>query len=132
MPRTTVTLLGHEKLTRALLTSGPLIVEDLSRGLYEEAQLAFRQSQKEVPVRDGYLKNSGRLHLPVISGSKVNVDITYGSTAVDYAAPVHELNKKYRRGRKRYYLRDPVQARVPRLEIRLAKRIQRIIDRRGA
>lgn len=129
---TTVRLIGSKELTRALLSSGPAIVEDFARGIYEEGQLAFRQSQKEVPVRDGYLKNSGRLHQPVIRGTRVDVDITYGSSAVDYAAPVHELQKNYRGGRKRYYLKDPVQARVPNMEARLARRIQRIVRQRMA
>lgn len=127
---TTVRVLGNQQLARALLAAGPALVEDFARGIYEEGQLAFRQSQKEVPVRDGFLKNSGRLHLPVISGTRVDVDITYGSSAVDYAAPVHELQKNYREGRKRYYLKDPVEARVPNMEARLARRIQRIVKQR--
>jgi hypothetical protein len=92
--------------------------------------LAFRQTQKEVPVRKGYLKNSGRLGQPEhTAGGDIEVAITYGSSAADYAAPVHDLNKNYNNGRKWHYVSDPVQGRVDGLEARLGKRINRILGR---
>lgn len=122
-----VQVTGQESLVRLLIQAGPQGDEVLSQALYEEGQLAFRQSQKEVPVRWGNLKGSGRLHPPALMGGMVEVKITYGSTAVDYAVYVHEQQKKYNRGRKWKYLYDPVQARVSGLDQRLSKRVARIL-----
>lgn len=122
-----VQVTGQESLVRLLIQAGPQGDEVLSQALYEEGQLAFRQSQKEVPVRWGNLKGSGRLHPPALMGGMVEVKITYGSTAVDYAVYVHEQQKKYNRGRKWKYLYDPVQARVSGLDRRLSKRVARIL-----
>ncbi|ASR83910.1 hypothetical protein SEA_SHROOMS_29 [Arthrobacter phage Shrooms] len=121
----TVTLTGAAALTRILEAAGvnaPAVLGDV---LYREGQLAFRQTQKEVPVKWGNLKNSGRLHPPAQSGADVEVLITYGSTAVDYAAAVHEKNKNYKNGRKWKYVHDPVAARAEGMESRIVRRIQR-------
>lgn len=123
-----VQLAGVESLVRMMVQAGAQAPEALGKGLYQEGQLAFRQSQKEVPVRWGNLKDSGRLWPPMVVGGNVEVRITYGSTAVQYAAAVHEKNKKYRKGRKWKYVYDPVTARVDGLEGRLGKRIARIME----
>lgn len=120
-----VSFKGDDKLVRALIAAGAGAATVLGAALYEEGSLAFRQSQKEVPVRKGYLKNSGRLSQPETEGGKVSVTITYGSAAADYAAPVHDLNKRYNNGRKWHYVSDPVRARIQNLDQRLAKRIER-------
>ncbi|QGJ88106.1 minor capsid protein [Arthrobacter phage Edmundo] len=121
----TVTLAGHDALTRILAAAGMQAPAVLGDVLYREGQLAFRQTQKEVPVKWGNLKNSGRLHPPKQAGTDVEVLITYGSTAVKYAAAVHEKNKNYRNGRKWKYVHDPVVARADGMEQRIVKRIQR-------
>lgn len=125
-----VEVLGQDALISALLDAADGAPEVLGQALYEEGQMAFRQTQKEVPIRKGYLKNSGRLSQPEMSGNgDVYVAITYGSSATKYAAPVHDLNKNYRNGRKWHYVSDPVLARVDGMENRLAKRINRNLGR---
>lgn len=121
-----VNLIGQDALIKVLTKAARGAPEVLGNALHEEGQMAFRQTQKEVPVRKGYLKNSGRLGQPESSpGGTISVAITYGSTAADYAAPVHDLNKNYRGGRKWHYVSDPVMGRVRGLDGRLAKRIER-------
>jgi hypothetical protein len=122
-----VELLGQPKLIQALIAAGRFAPQALGQALYEEGSMAFKQSQKEVPVRKGYLKNSGRITLEQ-AGGDVEVTITYGSAAADYAAPVHDLNKNYRNGRKWHYVADPVKARTNGMDQRLAKRINRSIE----
>jgi hypothetical protein len=123
-------VLGQDALIRVLLQAAGGAPQVLGEALHEEGQMAFRQTQKEVPVRKGYLKNSGRLSQPEGSGAgNVTVTITYGSSAADYAAPVHDLNKNYRNGRKWHYVADPVMGRVDGMEARLEKRIARILGR---
>lgn len=125
-------MLGNERMIKLLLQAGPAAVPALARGLYEEGQVAFRNSQKEVPYRKGILKGSGRLHEPQIMGDNVVVRISYGGAAMKYAAAVHELDKNYNKGKKRHYLIDPVNARVSLLGASLAKRVARIIGEASA
>jgi hypothetical protein len=128
-----VDLVGSDRLIRLLIAAGGGAGEAMERGLYEEGQLAFRGSQKEVPYRFGILKGSGRLFPPSSDGAgNVEVVLGYGGAAKKYAAAVHELDKNYNNGKKRYYLLDPVQARVPNMDARLAKRIERIIGEANA
>lgn len=125
-----VEVLGQTPLIEALKGAARRSPEVLGAALYEEGEMAFRQTQKEVPIRKGYLKNSGRLHQPVQDGAgNVEVAITYGSTAARYAAAVHDLDKNYRNGRKWHYVADPIMARVQGMEGRLVKRIDRILRR---
>lgn len=125
-----VEILGQSELISAIKQAAKGAPEVLALALYEEGQAAFRQTQKEVPIRKGYLKNSGRLHPPHQDTSgNVEVAITYGSTAAKYAPPVHDLNKNYRNGRKWHYVADPVRARIEGMEGRLTKRINRILGR---
>lgn len=125
-----VEMVGQDALLSLLLDAARGAPEVLGEALYEEGQMAFKQTQKEVPVRKGYLKNSGRLSQPEANGNgDMSVAITYGSSAADYAAPVHDLNKNYRNGRKWHYVSDPVLARVQGMEGRLSKRIDRILGR---
>lgn len=125
-----VEVVGQDALISLLLDAADGAPEVLGQALYEEGGMAFKQTQKEVPIRKGYLKNTGRLSQPEMTpGGTVSVAITYGSAAAKYAAAVHDLNKNYRNGRKWHYVADPVQGRIPGLEDRLAKRISRIIGR---
>ncbi len=125
-----VEVLGQPALIAALISAAAGAPEVLAQALYEEGEMAFRQTQKEVPIRKGYLKNSGRLSQPEQSpGGNVTVAITYGSSAAAYAGPVHDLNKNYRNGRKWHYVADPVMARTNGMDRRLANRINRILER---
>ncbi len=125
-----VELLGQPALIKALIEAAAGAPQVLGEALYEEGGMAFKQTQKEVPIRKGYLKNSGRLSQPEASGNgDMSVAITYGSSAAAYAAPVHDLNKNYRNGRKWHYVADPVLARANGMDQRIAKRINRILER---
>lgn len=121
-------VLGQTALIGALTGAARRMPEVLGLALFQEGEMAFRQTQKEVPIRKGYLKNTGRLHQPRQDGAgNVEVAITYGSAAAKYAAAVHDLNKNYRNGRKWHYVSDPVQATVQGMEGRIVKRIDRIV-----
>lgn len=63
----------------------------------------FNESQEQVPVHYGVLKASGDI-IPDEVG--MEVDITYGGPAADYALFVHEVNATHKHG-KWHYLSDP-------------------------
>lgn len=43
-----------------------------------------------VPVKYSILRASGRTQLPVVSGTRVSVDLTFGGAAQAYALAIHE------------------------------------------
>lgn len=127
-----VELIGSGKLIHMLLQAGVGATPALARGLYEEGQLAFRESQKRVPYRFGVLKGSGRLFEPEVNGDDITVTLGYGGSARKYAAAVHELAKNYKNGKQRFYLLNAVETRIPGFDGRIAKRIERIIGEASA
>lgn len=63
----------------------------LGRILHEEAELFMPKSVRRTPVDTGALRNSATVPEPELIGSVgVVQEMGYGSTAVDYAIPVHE------------------------------------------
>ena len=90
-----------------------------AEGALAIAQVIYKLSLEQVPVRTGNLRGSGRVEQfgkvvegeeGVSAGSPDTADgsaaVVYGDHAVDYAVQVHEENRSYRRG-KWQYLRDP-------------------------
>lgn len=99
----------------------------LGRALYEEQQLLFRKSQKQVPFRFGVLKGSGRIMEPAVRGTNVDVESGYGGAASKYAEIVHNSDRmSFRNGKKAHYLSDPLEEAKVGMEGRLLKRIAKI------
>ena len=86
----------------------------ISRAMYSEANTVLNQSKKIVPVDLGTLKNSGKVKKPTFKGSLIDVDITYGGAAADYAFIVHEdPNARHAPGKTYKYLEMPFMAHKP-------------------
>lgn len=127
-----VEFLNFEQLVRLVIRTRREALPELGRALHEEANIAFRKSQRQVPFRLGTLKGSGRVFPPEQRGGQVEQVLGYGGAAKKYAMAMHEGNYHFRRGKKRYYLKDPVEDRVEGLDNRIAKRINKIIkENRG-
>lgn len=127
-----IELVGIDTLIRTLAVGKSNTVLALTQALQEEANLAFRMSQLEVPYRYGILKGSGRVSTPKVSGGQVVVDISYGGAARAYAYIMHRgiMHGKpinYRGGKKSHYLSDPVQRAAAGSSDRIEKRIARIL-----
>lgn len=59
--------------------------------LYQFAEEVMATSKDQfVPVKTGNLMSTGHVDLPVEEDGVISVTMGYGSTAVDYAASVHE------------------------------------------
>lgn len=106
--------------------------------LKEEADLIFRITQVQVPVRFGILKGSGGVSQPSIAGTKIQVTISYGGAASAYAYVMERgynftrsgrrVELHYNGGKKAHYLEDPVAAAIPFMARRLAMRMQEMIN----
>ena len=119
---------GMDKYLRLLYTAGPHGLKALAVGLTDEANAAFYQSQKEVPVKFGVLKGSGNVIPPSIIGDEVLVEVVYGGNAKKYAKIQHDSpDFKHPRGGKAFYLRDPVEARRAGFERRLGVKIEAML-----
>lgn len=124
-----IELLGVDRLTALLATAGKDAVPALQQALNEEAQLAFRESQKLVPRRTGVLAASGQVMPAEVQGDSVVVQLGYGGAASSYALIVHENpNAQHSGGRQWKYLEVPVLRRVPKLADNLARRMERILN----
>jgi len=86
----------------------------LARALYSEGNAVLNQSKKIVPVDQGDLKNSGKVKKPTYKGSLIDVDITYGGSAAEYAFIVHEdPDARHKPGKTYKYLEMPFMAHKP-------------------
>lgn len=124
-----LTLIGDLKAAQRLAQIGPALLPALAQALTEEAQLAFRDSQKMVPRKTGALAASGSVNRAVMDGKGVSVEFGYGGAASAYALIVHEdLNARHRSGTAAKYLEVPVRRRIPQMEANITARIARIVS----
>lgn len=126
-----VTITGEPGFAEYEKWAAPRILDALEKALTEEMQFAFRQSQREVPVRTGVLKNSGQL-LPVERGEgTVSTGLGYGGAAKQYAAIIHNDRSRsiYPSGGKPGYASDPVLDRARGFEKTLAARIEKALKK---
>lgn len=116
---------GMDKFANLLSTLGADSIKTFGVALTSEANAAFKESQKQVPVKTGVLRSSGNVIPPSIVGNDVIVEIVYGGSAKKYAYEQHE-NESYNhpRGGKAKYLYDPAKER----EAGFKKRIEVIVE----
>lgn len=126
----TIELIGALELARTLATAGPQGVRALKQALNEEGQIAFRNSQRLVPVDTGTLRRSGILLLAREKGSSmIEVVMGYGGAASAYALRQHEnLSYRHKQGQQAKYLEEPVRARQEKLSQNIQRRMQRILS----
>jgi hypothetical protein len=119
---------GIEILDALLNRGKTTVTEATAMALTQEAQLMFAESQRRVPVKHGTLRRSGVIMPPVIKGQSVLIQMGYGGAASAYALIQHERQDfRHKDGQTWKYLETPVRERIPNLELRLQKRIDRIM-----
>lgn len=112
------------KLNELLIKGGPRAATALGQGLYKEAAQVFEQSQQEVPVDTGNLRNSGILGLPFTENGQMVVEISYGGAAADYAIFVHEdLEARHQPGKKAKFLEGPLKRQTKGMSTRLTSAV---------
>ena len=121
-----------EKLINVLQKGGAGARQALRQSLYVEAQIAFAESQREVPVDKGHLRDSGQAYgIQVNSfGDTLEITLGYGGVAASYALIVHEdMNARHKCGTKAKYLEDPIKRRSNGLAGRLLSSVENALRR---
>jgi hypothetical protein len=107
--KVSVELKGQESLSRLFERAGNAHRKALSQAMFKEAESILKESKEIVPVDFGVLKNSGRVEQPKITATGIEVEITYGGAASQYALIVHEdPNARHAEGKSYKYLEIPV------------------------
>jgi hypothetical protein len=105
-----VQLKGLDKLIQQV-DRGIKPQQHLARAVYAEATVVLNEAKKIVPVRDGYLKNSGKVEAPKISPKETSVEVEFGGAAAPYALYVHEdPNASHAPGKTYKFLEIPAMA----------------------
>lgn len=83
----------------------------LKQAMFAEATTVLNESKKIVPVDLGTLKRSGEVEPPKVDSSGIEVSITYGGAASEYALIVHEdMTARHKDGQSAKYLEKPFMA----------------------
>lgn len=129
-----IELKGLDKLQKIVDQAGDKALQAITQGLYQEATMAFNESQTLVPVDTGILKSSGHVTSPKVDENSVEITIAYGGPASSYAFFVHERvfapsGKKvyHKRPTRAKYLEVPVKRRSKGMSTRLALYVKRAI-----
>lgn len=143
--KVSVELDGAEKLEKIIRRAAgdPESKRALGQAMYGFATGILNESKKLVPVDTGNLRNSGLVSGQVIKGDTIEVTITYGGAAAQYAQIVHEdmtmdhspskltaVTKRPRRGQAKY-LEIPVMAAAPKFVRSIAIRYVNYFRRGG-
>jgi len=119
-----------ERLQRLLIEGGKKAAKEAAKRLRNEAQEVLAKSRDLVPVDTGALKKSGRVRPETgvyTNGKNMEVLITYGSTAVEYAIYVHEdLSKNHPHGQAKF-LEIPLIQQSHGLVDRISDRVEKVL-----
>lgn len=125
---TTIKWTGVDNLRKQLSAEAAAKMNaTLKQGLFEEAQIVFRNSQRLVPVDSGTLRRSGILFPPKQEGNQIIVEMGYGGAASAYAMRQHEEQSfKHKSGKSWKYLEIPVREAIPKIQESLKVRLERL------
>jgi hypothetical protein len=121
-----VTVTGEGHLHRVLAAGGRAAGEEVPAAVYEAANEILAESARQVPVEFGTLRASGHVTPPVSTANGMEVGISYGGAAHEYALIVHEdLEAHHRAPTKAKYLEDPVNQHAARVAQDIANAVER-------
>jgi len=118
---------GVDEFTRFLNETPGLVDKVVKAALYQEAENVMGVSKTRTPVRDGFLKASGHVKLPVVKHGNVTVTLAYGT---NYAIYVHEIKDAHHTSGQYKYLESAVKDNTKGMPGRLRSRILDRIGRR--
>ncbi len=130
--KASVEIEGMDRLIRLLAIGGAGARQALRQALYYEATVAFNESQMQVPVDKGMLRQSGQAYGIQVNeiGSSLVITLGYGGVAAPYALIVHEdLGARHNSPTKAKYLEDPVKMRLAGMGTRLTTAVDNALGR---
>lgn len=83
-------IIGMEALIKKIRKLKPGVITAFKSALYKEGTRIMKESKMRVPVNLGVLRSSGHVQKPVVSGTRITVDLGYGGPAEPYALYLHE------------------------------------------
>ena len=114
---------------RALAKQFP---DDVSKALYQEAQIEMTESKKRCPVSPtpapkgvvpGTLRASGTVWPPQREGTRIFVMLSYGGAADAYAVPQHERTDYHHTTGQCFYLSSVLNESRPHMLARIGARV---------
>jgi len=119
-----MTVVGTDKVIRALESLGTEAAQAMAYALYNEAEGLIGEAKPQTPVDTGVLRASGYVQQPQISGTNVTVECGFGGAAQGYAIYVHEnLEARHKAGTNAKYLERPMRKRAGGVLGRVSQRI---------
>lgn len=93
-------------------------------GLYEEAKIEAKESERKTPVLSGALAATVRAEEPVLKGRSISCAIAAGDDEVDYAVHVHEDLDAYHDNGEAKFIESTLRESAPFMLERIARRIR--------
>ena len=121
------TVTGNKEVQKLLADFGKKAEQALAAALYQEGMAIMAESQREVPVDTGRLRQTGYVAPPTGPATDPSVELGYGTA---YALKQHEDTTLNHPGQgKAKYLTDPMNRARGGYTDRIARRTKRNIDR---
>ena len=103
---------------------------DLASALFMVGEEVMTESKRYyVPVKDGYLRDSGTTQAPQVMGNRVKVVLGFGGASAPYALKVHEAPNSWGQGKNKY-LSKPLNRMRSSIPSRLAHHMRGRMGRR--
>lgn len=97
---------------------------EVSKALFEEAQIEMAEAKRRTPVDTGDLRGSGFVSKPEYNGRTVSVGMNFGGPAAPYAIYVHEDLEAFHRVGQAKFLSSVMDESAPYMAQRVAARIK--------
>lgn len=114
---------GLDKVLDALGALPAQLVMKAANALRAEAEIEMTEAKQRTPVKTGTLRASGHVTGPTQNGNDIDVTLTFGGPAAEYAVFVHENVEAYHRVGQAKFLESTVLESAPHLADRIATRM---------
>ncbi len=115
---------GMSELGRRLELLSADIVVEIGEALRAEGEIEMTEAKKRTPVDTGALRASGHVTGPDRKGRDVEVRLSFGGPAVQYAVEVHENLEAWHRVGQAKYLESVLNESASHMANRVARRLE--------
>lgn len=115
---------GLAQLARRLQSLGEQMPIRVGVALRAEGEIEMTEAKRRTPVDTGALRASGTVTGPMFKGNDVQVRLSFGGNAVQYAVPVHENLDAYHKNGQAKFLESVLNESVAHMPQRVADRLR--------